>query len=402
VDPTPGSGPAQNDVPNPLPQDAPNDAAVIVAARRTPIGTAGHALRSVPVDRLTAPVLRALVDDLGVAPEDIADVVLGNLMGPGGNVARVAALAAGLGPGVTGLTVDRQCASGLEAINLAAALVRAGCGDLYLAGGAESPSTAPWRLERPAGPTALPRPYDRAPFAPADVGDPDMGVAAETVAREAEVSRERQDAYAAESHARAVAAQKAGLFDDELVPVAGLAGDERPRAGLTAARLARFPAAFVRGGTVTAANSCGINDGAAAVAVASESWRAARKLPGLRIIGWEVAGVDPNRCGLGAVPAVERLLGRTGLTAADIGVVEITEAFAGQVLACLDALGVDRDRACPDGGALALGHPWAASGAILVVRLFSRMVRQGGPRFGLAACAVGGGMGVATLVERVT
>jgi acetyl-CoA C-acetyltransferase len=381
---------------------APGDFPVVVAARRTPIGTAGHGLRSVPVDRLAAPVLRALVDDLEAAPGDIADVVLGNVMGPGGNIARVAALAAGLGHGVTGLTVDRQCASGLEAVNLAAALVRAGCGDLYLAGGAESPSTAPWRLARPSGPTALPRPYDRAPFAPPEVGDPDMGVAAETVAREAGVSRARQDLYAAESHARAVAAQKAGRFDGELVKVGGLAGDERPRDGLTTDRLARFPAAFVPGGTVTAANSCGVNDGAAIVAVASEAWRAARSRPGLRILGWEIAGVDPNRCGIGVVPAVRRLLEEAGLAPGDVGVVEITEAFAGQVLACLEALGLDRDRVCPDGGAIALGHPWAASGAVLVVRLFARMVLQDGPRFGLAACAVGGGMGVATLLERVT
>ena len=374
---------------------------VIVAARRTPIGTAGHALRRIPADALAAPLLRALLEDLGAVPEDIADVVLGNVMGPGGNVARVAALAAGLGLGVTGVTVDRQCASGLEAVNLAATLVRAGCGVLYLAGGTESPSTAPWRFARPSGPTGLPRPYDRAPFAPPSVGDPDMGVAAETVAREAGVSRERQDAYAVESHARAVAAQKAGRFDDELVAVGGLASDERPRAGLTPAHLARFPAAFVPGGTVTAGNSCGINDGAAIVAVASESWRAAHSRPGLRILGWEVAGVDPNRCGLGVVPAVQRLLERAGLAPADVGVVEITEAFAGQVLACLDALGLERDRVCPDGGAIALGHPWAASGAVLAVRLFTRMVRQDGPHIGLAACAVGGGMGVATLFERV-
>jgi acetyl-CoA C-acetyltransferase len=153
---------------------------------------------------------------------------------------------------------------------------------------------------------------------------------------------------------------------------------------------------------VTAANSCGVNDGAAVVAVASESWRAAHPRPGLRIVDWEVAGVDPNRCGIGVVPAVRRLLDRAGCGPPDVGVVEITEAFAGQLLACLDALGLDRERVCPDGGALALGHPWAASGAVLVVRLFARMVLQDGPRLGLAACAVGGGMGVATLFERVT
>lgn len=382
---------------------------VIVAARRTPIGTGGHALRRFPVERLAAVALEAVVADLaaatGVGPaqvsRQVADVILGNVMGPGGNLARLAALTAGLGEEVTGLTVDRQCGSGLEAVNLAAALVRAGCGHLYLAGGAESPSTAPWRLARPEGPLDLPRPYDRAPFAPAQIGDPDMGVAAETVAREQGVTRRRQDAYAARSHARAVTARAAGRFEQELVAVGEVRSDERPRDRLTEALLRRFPAAFVPGGTVTAGNSCGVNDGAAVVAVASERWRAERSLPGLRVVDWEVAGVDPNRCGLAVVPAVERLLSRQGVQAGDIGVVEVTEAFAGQVLACLDALGIDEERVCPDGGAIALGHPWGATGAVLVVRLFSAMVRQRGPRLGLATCAIGGGLGVATLVERV-
>ncbi len=363
---------------------------VIVAARRTPIGTAGKALRDLTVADLAAPVLRAVLADAADAggARPVADVVLGNCMGPGGNVARVAALAAGLGTGVPGLTVDRQCGSGLEAINLAAAWVRAGAGGLYLAGGVESASTAPSR----SWPTDPPTPYTRAPFAPPGFPDPGMGEAADLVAADGGVTRERQDAYAARSHALAVTS--AGDLRAELVPVGGLDHDERPRAGLTAARLARLPAAFVPGGTVTAGNSCGVSDGAAVVAVSSGG-------SGLRVVDWQVSGGDPARPGTALVPAVRALLDRNGLAAGDLGAVEITEAFAGQVLACLDLLGIDTTVVCAGGGAIALGHPWGASGAVLMVRLFTRMVRRDGPPWGLAACAVGGGLGVATLVARV-
>lgn len=367
--------------------------AVIVAARRTPIGSAGHALAGVPVERLAAPVLRALLADLGGASRPVDEVVLGNCMGPGGNPARVAALAAGLGEAVPGVTVDRQCGSGLEAVNLASALVGSGAGELVLAGGVESASTAPLRF----WPGDPPVRYTRAPFAPPGHADPEMGEAAETVAAEAGVTRERQDAYAARSHAAACLAD----FTDELVPVEKVERDERPRPRLTEARLARLPAAFVPGGTVTAGNSCGLSDGAAAVAVVSSRLRAEYGWPGLRVLGWRVAGVDPARPGIGLVPAVRAVTARCGVDLADVGAVEFTEAFAGQLLACLDALGLDQERVCPDGGALALGHPWGASGAVLMVRLFTRMVRRDGPRYGLAGCAIGGGMGVATLVERV-
>jgi len=371
---------------------------VVVAARRTPFGTAGGALRDVCVEDLAAPVLRAVLADCDVAPGDVDEVILGNVMGPGGNPARVAALAAGFDESVTGLTVDRQCGSGLEAITLAATLVQADRAGLVLAGGAESASTAPLRAHRPVGETA-PAYYDRARFAPAGYDDPDMGVAADRLAAVAGVSRERQDRYAAASHDRAVRSRSAGRFDAELVPVAGLGHDQRTRPGFDERRLARFPPAFSPGGTATAANSCGINDGAAIVAVVPERLRAGR--PGLRLLDWECAGVAVGEPGFGPVPATRRLLDRAGVDIRDIGVVEITEAFAGQVLACCDALGIDRDRVCPDGGAIALGHPWGASGAALVVRLFTTMVRADGPRLGLALCGIGGGMGLAVLLERV-
>lgn len=400
-------------------------APVVIAARRTPIATAGKGLACVDAARLGAAVLSAVADDVTEllpaspspgAPQRAAagrpridDVVLGNCCGPGGDVARVSALAAGLGVEVPAVTVDRQCGSGLEAVRLGAALVASGAAELVLAGGAESASTAPWRLSRPAAPALPPQAYLRAPFAPPGFADPEMGEAAESLAVLAGVSRERQDAYAARSHARAVAAAAGGVFDAELVPVGGAVGDDRPRPGLTMATLRRFRPAFADAGTVTAGNSCGINDGAAAVALVPERVRAAAGLPGLRIVGSAVTGVDPATPGLGPVPAVRAVLDAAGVAVRDVGAWEITEAFAAQVLACTDALGLDPlgaddDRVCPQGGAIALGHPWGASGALLLVRLFARMVRRpepARPRFGVATCAIGGGQGLAVLVERV-
>ena len=371
-------------------------ASVIVAARRTPIGTAGASLRRLTAADLAAPVIAALVAELDGAAE-VRDVVLGNCMGPGGDVARVAALQAGLPVTVPALTVDRQCGSGLAAIVLAAATV---CGEpgAVLAGGVESASTAPWRLWPPED-GGEPVRYERAPFAPAALGDPDMGPAADLVARDQGVSREAQDEYAARSHARAVATQAAGLFDAEIVPVVGVRIDDRPRNGLTAARLARLRPAFAVDGTVTAGNACGINDGAALLTVVDARTHSRLGCAGLRVLATATAGVDPRRPGLGIVPATRLALDRAGLTLDEIDVIEFNEAFAGQVLACCAVLGLDPERVCREGGALALGHPWGASGAVLPVRLFSQLVRRPGGRFGLAAIAVGGGQGVAMVVE---
>jgi acetyl-CoA C-acetyltransferase len=241
--------------------------------------------------------------------------------------------------------------------------------------------------------------YERAPFAPSPDLDPDMGLANDLLAQERGIGRERQDEYAARSHARALAAIAAGSFAAELVPVGGVDRDDRPR-GLDAARLARLRPAFRPDGTVTAGNSCGISDGAAAVAVVDSATHARLGAPGLRVLSSATAGVDPRRPGIGLVPAVRVALDRAGLQLADIDVVELNEAFAGQVLACCDELGLDPGLVCPQGGALALGHPWGASGAVLVVRLFSQLVREGAGRHGLAAIAAGGGQGVALVVER--
>ncbi|QEO15657.1 thiolase family protein [Agromyces intestinalis] len=370
--------------------------AAIVAARRTPIGQERRALRDLTVDALAAPVLAAVADAVAPAGLAVEDVVLGNCLGPGGDLARVAALRAGLGAHVPGVTVDRQCGSGLDAVLQASARVRAGDARLVLAGGAESASTAPHRFWPDSGER-----YTRAPFAPAGFPDPDMGPAAEAVARTAGVRRERQDAWAASSHARAVAARDAGRFDREIVEVAGVDRDERPRRGLDGATLARFPAAFEAQGTVTAGNSCGNADGAAAMAVIDEAAARSLGVPALRVRAAAVAAGDPALPGLGAAPAIRSALARAGASVADLGFVEITEAFAAQLLAVTDALELDERMVNADGGALALGHPWGASGAVLLVRLAARIAASDDARLGLAACSIGGGQGIAMIVERI-
>lgn len=376
---------------------------VIIAARRTPVCRTNGALRTLRAHELLAPVLRKLVSGLGLASESVDDVVIGNAVGGGGNVARLALLEAGLPVGVPGLTVDRQCGSGLDAIVLAARLVAAGGSPLYLAGGVESTSTAPLRAHR--NDDGGPEFYSRAQFVPHSYGDPDMGVAAETVAGEYGVGRDRQDAFALASHQKALAAAKGGLFDDELVPLAVAGGtvsaDDGPRRGLTPAVMARFPAAFVPGGTVTAGNSCFDADAASAVVVTSLS--RARELgveDALLVRGTGTAGVAPGVLGIGAAVAARDVLGASGVTADQVGLVEFNEAFASQTLACLDQLGIEPGRANLDGGALALGHAYGASGAVLVTRLLAQARRSATPEtLALALISMAGGMGTAALLE---
>lgn len=392
---------------------------MLVAGLRTPIGTAGHGLAELSVTDLAAPLLAELARRTASLDRTVDDVILGNCMGPGGNPARVAALAAGIGArsagqpgvgvpgvGVPGVTVDRQCGSGLDAVLQAASRIRAGDADLVLAGGVESASTAPWRCWPPGAPGANGIPstepvrYARAPFAPPGFPDPEMGVAADDLAQRLGISRERQDAYAARSHEAAHRAAADGVFRGELLPVGGLSADERPRPGMTPVRLGRLRPAFTTGGTATAGNSCGVSDGAAVLTVTTAGLAADAGLPGLRILAAAATAGDPALPGLAAAPAIRKVLARTGIGIEAIGAVEITEAFASVALAVIDKLGMDPAVVCSDGGAIGLGHPWGASGAILLVRLFARMVRPGGSALGLAACAIGGGQGLAMLVER--
>jgi len=376
---------------------------VIVTARRTPIGSAGHKFGTLSTSDLAAGLLAEAGAVAAKVDLAVDDVILGNCLGPGGNLARVAALAAGLGQQVPGVTVDRQCGSGLDAVLQAASRVRAGDATLILAGGVESASTAPWRSWPPDGDRPPVR-YIRAPFAPSGFPDPDMGNSADDLARRLRISRSRQDEFAARSHSLAAKSVATGLFRDEILPVSGTSLDERPRAGLTTERLGRLPAAFTADGTVTAGNSCGVSDGAAVLTVTTAEQARRAGLAAVRIVASAVVGGDPALPGLAPAIAVRKLLRDSRcehLTIQDIGAFEITEAFAAVALAAIGELGLDQNLVCSDGGAIGLGHPWGASGAILLVRLIARMRREGGSRFGLAACAIGGGQGIAMLVENI-
>lgn len=367
---------------------------VIVDARRTPIGTTGGMYAALDTTALAAPVLRALATRV----DQVDEVILGNVRGPGGNPARLAGLAAGLGVSVPAVSMDRQCGSGMAALEYAFHKCRSVPG-VVLAGGVQAASTQPVTIW-PTGHPLAGEPFTTSPFAPEGFADPGLGHAADVLAQQCAVTRERQDAYAIRSHDRAVTAQQAGLFDDELVEVTGCLRDERPRAGFTMNRLARFRPAFREGGTVTAANCCGVNDGAAAVTMMDHrTWERSGR-SGLEVLSCVSVGCDPALPGWGIVPAVQRAVEQAGVGLDRIDVVEFNEAFAGQVLACLDGLGIEEQRNCTEGGAIALGHPWAASGAILATRLFHQLRRRG-RGLGLAAIAIGGGQGSAMVVRHV-
>lgn len=334
---------------------------------------------------LAAPIIRHLADGL-----EIEDVLFGNVTGPGGNVARLASLEAGLPLTVPGVTVDRQCSAGLEAIRLACYLVQGGAGQCYIAGGVESTSTSPFPK--------------RARFSPDSIGDPDMGVAAEYVAQKYGISKDRQDEYALLSYERSREAFINGLFKEEILPIDDLAQDEELlKERNMNALLNRAKPIFVKeNGTVTAANSCGIHDGAAAVVVMEETeanrlgWK-----PVLRFVDSQVTGVHPFYPGIGPVPAIQTLLKRNQLTMADIDLVEINEAFASKIVACAEELVIPYEKLNVGGGALTVGHPYGASGAILVTRLFYEVQRNYQANYLLAAIGSGGGIGVAVLFEAV-
>lgn len=373
--------------------------AVVVAAFRTPFARLDGGLAHLDAAGLAAALLPALARRGGVPPDDLDDVLLGFAAAGGGNPARRAVLAAGLPPGLSAVSLDRQCSAGLDAITVACHLVRSGAGRAYLAGGADSASRSPLRAREGVDHGVTGRAFfPREEFAAGEWDDPGMAESAESVAREFGITRSRQDAYAARSHARAVAAEKDGLFTAMRVAVGDAERDECPRPRLDEDRCARFPPLVVRGGTVTAANSSRLADGAAGVAVfRREAARAAGHREGLVFVDAAAAGVDPRLCGLGAIDAVQALRRRDpGFDPRAVREFAITEAFASQVIATVDALGLDEDRVNTLGGAIALGHPWGASGAAQVVHLAHRLREAGPGAEGVAAAAVAGGMGVAS------
>jgi 3-oxoadipyl-CoA thiolase len=396
--------------------------AYIIEALRTPVGRYGGALASIRPDDLAAHVIRALVDKTSIDPRRIEDVILGcaNQAGEDNrNVARMAVLLAGLPVEVGGCTVNRLCASGLQAVNDAARVIKAGEGEVLIAGGVESMTRAPLVMGKPSD--AWPRGdmtvYDTTigwrftnprlaemyyPFS--------MGETAENVAERWGISREDQDAFAAESQRRAAEAIESGRFREEIVPVTipqrkgdptVVDTDEHPRPDTSEEKLAKLQPAFRKGGSVTAGNSSGINDGASAVLLASDQAVKEMSLtPLARIVTSAVVGVDPSCMGIGPVPATRKALERAGLTIDDIDLVELNEAFASQSLACIRDLGLDPEKMNVNGGAIALGHALGNSGSRLVTSLVHEMRRRGA-RYGLATMCIGVGQGVATIVELV-
>ena len=378
-----------------------NRDAVVVGAVRTPFARLDGELASVDAQALAAAVIRALTERLP-ASVGVDDVLMANATGPGGNLARRAALDAGCDVTVPGITLDRQCSGGLDAVTMACRLVQAGAGEVYIAGGTESATTSPLRAEDSPDVGARGRGFfPRRAFSGGGWEDPGMAESAEIIAWERAITRERQDSYAAASHAGAVAAADDGRLAREIVGVATGAGtvahDSCLRRTLTADRLARMRPVTRPDGTVTAGNASQIADGAAAVLVVSR--RVAELIGGDGLVHRDstAVGVEPRLCGLGAIAAVERLTKRNVAFDPAATHVAMVEAFASQMCATIDALGLDSARVNVGGGAIALGHPWGASGAAQVVRLFYTL--QVGDD-GLALAAVAGGMGVAAWFSR--
>ncbi|TDE85096.1 acetyl-CoA C-acetyltransferase [Deinococcus sp. S9] len=384
---------------------------VITAARRTPIGTLMGTLSDVSAVDLGVTAARAVLDS--VNGDDVADVIVGNVLqaGQGMNVARQIAVKSGLPEQVPGLTVNRVCGSGLQAVISAVQGLRAGDGKLYLAGGTESMSRAPYLL--PGARKGYRLGHAEAIDSILSDGLTDvfhnyhMGITAENIAEQWNISREEQDAFAVESQRRAAAAIASGAFADEVVPVEvpGKKGstlferDEHVRPGTDAEALAKLKPAFKKDGTVTAGNASGLNDGAAMLVVATEEYAQANGLPVLaEITSYAAIGVDPRIMGIGPAKAVPIALERAGMSVADVDLFELNEAFAAQSLAVVRDLGVDPARVNVTGGAIALGHPIGASGARVLVTLIHAL-RRAGKETGVASLCIGGGMGIAMVVR---
>nr|WP_092070874.1 thiolase family protein [Dendrosporobacter quercicolus]NSL48402.1 thiolase family protein [Dendrosporobacter quercicolus DSM 1736]SDM15620.1 acetyl-CoA C-acetyltransferase [Dendrosporobacter quercicolus] len=380
--------------------------AYLIGGLRTPIGKTNGILKGFLPEQLAAGVLQEIISRYGLAPQDIDQVILGNAVGPGGNIARVAVLEAGWPYACPALTVDTQCGSGLSAVELAVAQIRSGQAELVIAGGVESTSMAPRRQfnvndPRFAGEAAF---YEQAPFSPPAVGNPGVGEAAEALARQLDISREDMDKLALLSHKKACQARERKVLKDIILPLAWqgtiLRDDECLRDNMSSRLLARMKGAFAAGGRITAGNACLKHDGAAAVLIASRAAMQRRGLrPGACIAGTVSTGCDPNVFPLGPVNAIRRLLDKQGLRPEQLDAIEINEAFAVKILACCRELGLCLEKVNQLGGALAYGHPYGASGAMILLHLLT-VLEQGEGRFGAAAIGAVGGIGVAVLLER--
>ena len=384
--------------------------AVIVSAVRTAIGRQGGALASIPAHVFGAEVMKEALKRANVTAEMVDDVILGNVLSGGGNIARLTALQTGLFLGIPGLTVDRQCGSGINAINLAAQAIWAGDGDIFVAGGVESMSRAPYLMDRPEkaySPT--PPHFRKSQLAPKEIGDPPMGITAENLVEKYNISREEQDAFSLQSQQKMARAMEEGRFEEQIVPIyiptrkgepIEFKVDEHPRPETTKEGLEKLPAVFLNGGTVTAGSSSGLNDAASVVVIMSREKANQLGVTPLAVVRAQaVAGVDPNIMGIGPVPATKKVLEKAGLTLEDMDLIEINEAFASQVLACDKELNMDAQKVNVNGGAIAHGHPLGATGAILMTKAIYELKRSGG-RYALITACIGGGQGIATIIER--
>jgi acetyl-CoA C-acetyltransferase len=384
--------------------------AVIVSAVRTAIARQGQSLATVPAHVFGAEVIKEAVKRANIAPEQVDDVIFGNVLSGGGNIARLTALQTGLSINIPGLTVDRQCGSGINAVALAAQAIRAGEGDIYIAGGTESMSRAPYLMDRPEKPysSTLPR-FRKSQLSPKEIGDPPMGITAENLVKKYNITREEQDEFALKSQQKMAIAMKEGRFDEQIVPITVpvrkgepiiFKKDEHPRPNTSLEALAKLPPAFIEGGTVTAGNSSGLNDAASALVVMSSSKANELGLKPLAVIReTAVAGVDPNIMGIGPVPAVRKVLAKSGLGLHDFDLIELNEAFAAQVIAVNRELDMDLEKVNVNGGAIAHGHPLGATGAILITKAVYELHRTDG-QYALITACIGGGQGIATIIER--
>lgn len=378
----------------------------IIGGVRTPIGKTGGVFRDLLPEYLGAAVLNEVVHRYAILPSDIDEVIMGNAAGPGGNIARVCVLEAGWPYSIPGITVDSQCGSGLSAVNIAAARIGSGTADIIIAGGVESTSLAPRRQFNANDPRFQGADvyYDRAPASTPAVGDPETGEAAEHLAEKMAISRRDMDFWAQGSHQRAFNSQVQGLLTDIIMPIRTkdkiIDYDECIRGNISLRLLTRMQPAFVKDGRITAGNTCLKHDGAAVILLASELAvdKYGLKPQGL-IDQTAISGCDPNLFPLGPVFSIRKLLGKADLRLADIAALEINEAFAVKVLACCRELGYSLEQTNILGGALAYGHPYGASGAIILLHLLKALEQVDG-RFGIAAIGAVGGQGISTLIER--
>lgn len=384
--------------------------AVIVSAVRTAIGKQGGTLASVPPHIFGAEVIKEAMKRVNVTPEMVEDVILGNVLSGGGNIARLTALQTGLSIELPGLTIDRQCGSGINAVMLAAQAILAGDGDVYVAGGVESMSRAPYLMDRPEKPySTVPPRIRKSQLSPTAIGDPPMGLTAENLAKKYEISREEQDDFSASSQQKMKRAIDEGRFIEQIVPIdipirkgnpVVFSQDEHPRPQSTKEVLAKLPPAFLDAGSVTAGNSSGLNDAAAALVVMSREKAEELGIKPLAIIkAHAVAGVNPAIMGIGPVPATRKVMEKSGLSLDEMDIIEINEAFAAQVIACDRELNMDLEKVNVNGGAIAHGHPLGATGAILLTKAVYELERIKG-RYALITACIGGGQGIAAIIER--